>query len=240
MQILVEQLRFLIFLPIKPDLKNGPWKYLTYAVLISALVGVGRYWDAPSEPFPFEEPATLFDRVGLSSVVYIFVLGTFLWLLALPLRPMNWTWLSFIVFMGFCAPPALIYAIPVESFLGEREAWAANIWFVGIVSVWRVGLLYRHLRVVGQLDFLSASAVTFWPLCFIVTVLHLSSRLPAMFAMMGRFVLDDGDESVQTMNALNTFARGAFYVGLALLLVYLIQIVRRNWTSITDAREEKN
>ena len=45
------------------------------------------------------------------------------------------------------APLAWIYAIPVERFLGAYEATQANLWMLGIVSVWRIVLMIRVVSV---------------------------------------------------------------------------------------------
>lgn len=48
------------------------------------------------------------------------------------------------------APLAWLYAIPVERFLPAEEAVAANLWLLGIVSLWRVLLMSRVVQVVWR------------------------------------------------------------------------------------------
>lgn len=48
------------------------------------------------------------------------------------------------------APLAWLYAIPVERFLSAERAVAANLWLLGIVSVWRVLLMARVVGVVWR------------------------------------------------------------------------------------------
>jgi hypothetical protein len=57
---------------------------------------------------------------------------------------------SYRVFLGLfwmTAPLAWLYAIPYERFLGAVEATSANLWTLGLVSVWRVALMSRVVSV---------------------------------------------------------------------------------------------
>ncbi len=54
---------------------------------------------------------------------------------------------TLLTFYWWTAPLAWIYAIPVERFLSPGDATAANLWFLAIVSIWRVLLMTRVLSV---------------------------------------------------------------------------------------------
>lgn len=54
------------------------------------------------------------------------------------------------------APLAVIYAVPVERMLSAVEATQANLWFLGIVSLWRVILFTRIVSVMYATPFASA------------------------------------------------------------------------------------
>src|SRR5687768_5693993 len=58
---------------------------------------------------------------------------------------------KYALFLGLfwmTAPVAWLYGIPFERFMNVRAATVANLWLLGIVSVWRVLLITRVLRVV--------------------------------------------------------------------------------------------
>jgi len=54
---------------------------------------------------------------------------------------------SFLSLYWMTAPLAWLYAIPYEMFLSPAEATAANLWTLGIVSVWRVVIMIRVVSV---------------------------------------------------------------------------------------------
>jgi hypothetical protein len=58
-----------------------------------------------------------------------------------------WRYTSFLGLYWMTAPLAWLYAIPVERFLSPADATSANLWFLGIVSLWRVLLITRVLNV---------------------------------------------------------------------------------------------
>ncbi|MEI9911696.1 MAG: hypothetical protein WDO71_19805 [Bacteroidota bacterium] len=72
------------------------------------LVGIGRYWDDPG--------AKLLQHLGLGSVIYIFCLAAFIWLIILPFKVEKWSYFRVLTFVGLTSFPALLYAIPVERF----------------------------------------------------------------------------------------------------------------------------
>jgi hypothetical protein len=54
---------------------------------------------------------------------------------------------TLLTFFWMTAPLAWLYAVPVERFLEPGAATRANLWFLAIVSVWRVWLITRALSV---------------------------------------------------------------------------------------------
>src|SRR5687768_3351015 len=59
-------------------------RHLVIGLLFTWVVGMGRWWDDPG--------AHLLQHLGLGSVIYVFVVSLFLWLIAAPLRPENWSY----------------------------------------------------------------------------------------------------------------------------------------------------
>ena len=58
-------------------------RFIGFGLACTWLAGVGRYWDNPHAP--------LFQRLGLGSVVYAFVLSVALRLVVRPLKPRRWS-----------------------------------------------------------------------------------------------------------------------------------------------------
>ena len=136
-------LRLIFFRISQTELIGLTWKHLAFGVFCTWLVGMGRYWDNPR--------VGLLQHLGVGSVVYIFILSLFLWLIAWPLRPRNWSYFRVLTFVSLVSPPAVLYAIPVEKFAGIETANWINVWFLAIVAIWRVALLFSFLKRLGEL-----------------------------------------------------------------------------------------
>ena len=149
--------------------------FLAFALGITWLAGIGRYWDHPS--------AQWWQYAGSGSVAYVFVLAGLLWLVGLPLRIFGWKYSGVLLFVCMTSPPALLYAIPVERFLPLYVAQDVNFWFLAVVAAWRVGLLLRFLAVPCGLG-AGALVVTLLPLCVIVLALSAFNLEQATFEIM--------------------------------------------------------
>lgn len=169
------QFRFLAFRPAVPDLRNHLTSFVIYVVIVSWIVGMGRYWDHPK--------AYAWQYAGLGSVAYIFVLSVILYVLIWPLRPKHWTYPAVLVFVGLTSLPGLLYAIPVERFMSLERAQAVNGWFLAIVAVWRVALYVRFLMVSRVPSFGLFSAILL-PLSAIVATLALLNLEHVVFNIM--------------------------------------------------------
>lgn len=90
------------------------------------------------------------------------------------------------------APLAWLYALPVERVLPEADAVAANLWLLGLVSLWRVLLMSRVVQVVWQCHGAAAFHVVG---CFgwaLVSAVLWFTPLP-LFAIMGGIELGPGE-----------------------------------------------
>jgi hypothetical protein len=114
------------------------YRHLLFGLLCTWLVGIGRWWD--------DGGARLLQHAGAGSVIYIFILALLLWLVVLPLKPHGWKYVHVLTFVSLTAPPALLYAIPVERLFTIRTARSLNVWFLAIVATWRVALLFVYLK----------------------------------------------------------------------------------------------
>jgi len=141
------------------------------------VVGMGRYWD--------DERAGVLQHLGLGSVIYIFILAGFIWLIIKPFFVDNWNYFTVLTFVGLTSFPAILYAIPVERFFTIQTANTINVWFLAIVAAWRLGLLYYFLKHFTLLRTGSILTVTLLPICLIITTLTILNLHRVVFDIMG-------------------------------------------------------
>jgi hypothetical protein len=170
-------IRLLTFRATRGELVNFTCRHLAFGLLCTWIVGIGRYWDNPR--------VGLLQHLGIGSVVYVFALSLFLWLIAWPLRPKDWSYFRVLVFVSLVSPPAVLYALPVEKFFSLETANSLNVWFLAIVAIWRVGLLLFFLRRLGGLSWFSIPIATLLPLTLIVVSLTVLNLEKAVFDFMG-------------------------------------------------------
>jgi hypothetical protein len=170
-------IRLLTFRASREELASVTGKHLALGLLCTWLVGMGRYWDNPR--------VNLLQHLGVGSVVYVFVLSLFLWLIVWPLRPKNWSYFRVLVLVTLVSPPAIIYAFPVEKFYPLDTANALNQLFLLIVATWRVALLLFFLRRVARLDRFPATVAAMLPLTLIVVSLTVLNLEKVVFDFMG-------------------------------------------------------
>ena len=166
-QFLVDQYRFLTFRSPGAGIREHPGTYLAFSLCLAWLAGIGRYWDSAT--------ATLGQHLGLGSVGYVFAFAGLLWLVAAPLAPRNCSYRTVLLFVVLTAPPALLYAVPVERFLAPATAHAINVAFLAIVALWRVALLFVFLRRGAGLSGFAILIAGLLPLALIVDGLSLAN-----------------------------------------------------------------
>ena len=208
--------RFLTFQSLEIDTKRDLVFLSIAGVVFAWIAGLGRYWDHPS--------AHLWQYMGLGSVAYIFVLSALIWILALPLRPERWSYLSVLTFVGLTSPLAWLYAIPVERFVPISTAVTANVLFLAIVAVWRVALYIYFLRIVAKLSDAKVFVLTLLPLTGIIFALVVLNLEHAVFEIMagletertGSEVIHDGVYQFVIL-----LGMGSFFAAPILFLLYL-------------------
>lgn len=177
-EVLVTELKFLAFRPVRPDMKRLRWHFLALGLVSSWLAGLGRYWDTPD--------AQWWQYAGLGSVIYTLFMAAFLYALILPMRPGNRSYLGVLTFVGMTAPPAILYAIPVERFTDPYTSSQVNYGFLLVVATWRVALLWLYLRRSAQLPAIPALVALSLPLALILVVLaHMQLMSTVMEGMAG-------------------------------------------------------
>jgi hypothetical protein len=112
---------------------------LPLGLLLVLSAGFAREYDGEdlrSEPWHLLIP--LSASLALSFILYSLIEG-----IARCQRKRNLFWRGYGIFLSLfwmTAPLAWLYAIPVERFLSAADSARANLWLLGIVSVWRVPL----------------------------------------------------------------------------------------------------
>ncbi|WP_290792525.1 hypothetical protein [Flavihumibacter sp. UBA7668] len=131
-------------------------KHFIVGLLGTWIVGIGRYWD--------DKGASLLQHLGLGSVIYIFLLSLFIWLIIKPFLIDQWTYFRVLTFISLTSFPALFYAIPVELYFSMEISNLINVWFLALVAAWRLCMLFYFIRVFTKLDILDITTVTLLPI----------------------------------------------------------------------------
>lgn len=217
--ILIDEWRFLTFRPMGTGVRENFWAYLAFGLAATWVAGLGRYWDNPR--------AELWQTLGLGSLAYVFVLSAVLWAIVWPLKPANWSYRNVLLFVTLTAPPAILYAIPVERFMSLEAARAANVWFLAIVAVWRVALYGRFLSSTARLPMLAATVATLLPLALIVTALTVLNLEHAVFEIMAGIDPDEGTSKDAAYQVVFILSALSFVGAPIVFLIYLVAIYLR-------------
>ncbi len=218
MKILSTTVRLLTFRSGEEELQALNYRHLIFGLICTWLVGVGRWWEDPN--------ASFLQHLGIGSVIYVFVLTFFLWLVLWPLTPPHWSFLNILIFVTLTAPPAILYAIPVRHGLALQTAQTVRLWFLAIVAGWRVALLTFYLRRGTGLDGFRWVLATLFPLLFIVFTLTVLNLEKVIFNIMSGIRESDrtvNDTAYGMLFSLSLFSMVAF---LPLLAAYLVCSVK--------------
>ena len=196
-----------MFRPVRIAVQQDFHRWLVFVLLITWLVGIGRYWDHPS--------AAPWQYLGLGSVAYVFCLSTILFLVVWPLSPLNWSYRGVLVFVGLTSLPAMLYAVPVEKFVNLGAAQQINAAFLGVVAIWRVALLFRYLM---------HSAKLHWFLVLIVSILLLSGIVVALTLLNLEHVVFDIMAGIREQDASPNDRAYLVVLGLALFSIYAFPV----------------
>lgn len=179
----------------------------------SWLAGIGRYWDNPD--------AQILQYAGLGSVIYIFILAAFIWLIVLPYKPLRWKYKTVLTFISLTSFPAFLYAVPVEKFMKIEAAATVNAWFLLIVAAWRVGLLANFLNKFNELKGYVA-ILTSLPLVIIVSSLSFLNLEKVVFNIMGG--IRHTNAAYKAYDILLILTAGAIISVIPFLIGYIIGI----------------
>lgn len=169
-------LRVLTFRAKREELLAMNWRHLSVGLFFTWVAGMGRYWDNPRA-----EPLQI---LGFGSVIYVFALSALLYVIVWGFRPANWRYSNLLTFVTLTSPPAILYAIPVETFMSESAAISANSWFLAIVAAWRMALLVYYLRRVPALNGVDLLAASCSPVVLVIVALTFLNLERAVFDIM--------------------------------------------------------
>ncbi len=216
--------RLLTFRITREELLRLNQKHLLFGVLGTWLVGMGRYWDDPE--------AHLLQRLGFGSVIYIFGLSLFIWLVIKPYFVDRWTYFTVLTFVSLTSFPAAFYAIPVERFCAPAVAATVNAWFLAAVAAWRLALLYYFLKKVTQLRSSYILIGTLLPVCLIIVVLTMLNLERAVFNVMGGIREESSADTAYRvlvfLTAVSSLAAGPLLIGYAVAIYKRWRVTKQN------------
>lgn len=190
--------------------------HLLFGLLCTWLAGIGRWWD--------DAGASLLQHAGAGSVIYILILAALLWLVALPLKPHDWTYRHVLTFVSLTAPPALLYAIPVERLYTVETARSLNVWALAIVATWRVALLLVYLKRHARLNPVAITVSALLPITAIVVTLFFLNLHRVVFAFMsGERIQPNANDSAYAVLFLLSML--SILLFLPLVVCYIVLIV---------------
>ena len=215
LQIIKDAFNLLTFRITREAMLNFSRNHLIFGLVCTWLVGIGRYWDNPR--------VGILQHFGVGSVIYIFALSLFLWLLIYPLKPKDWTYFRVLTFVSLVSPPAVLYSIPVELFTDMPTANTINAWFLLIVSLWRVSLLVFFLRRFAELKWLPTITAAILPLNIIVVGLTVLNLEKVVFNIMGG--MDNSSPNQDAYTILFLISILSIYIFPVALVFYIVCIV---------------
>ncbi len=213
-QIFSDTFRLLTFRLSRDAMLNFGWKHLIFGLILTWLVGIGRYWDNPRVEF--------LQQLGIGSVIYVFLLALLIFIVIIPLARAEWTYFTILTFITLVSPPAIIYAIPVQFYFDLETSNIINAWFLLIVAVWRLALLIFFLRRFALLRYGEVFVAAFLPITLLVFVLTILNLEKAVFNIMGGFESNTPNDEALAVLAAITFL--SFFLFPVLLVAYLFMI----------------
>lgn len=185
--------RVLTFQASAEELRALDRRHLALGLAATWIVGIGRTWDDPTAP--------LLRRTGIGSLAYVVFLALVLWAVAAPLqrsRAHRLRLARVLTFVTLTAPPAALYAIPVERFTSIDAAIRMNLAFLALVAGWRVALLFSFLRRGAGLSPLAMITAALLPLAAIVLALVRLGHADHVMQIMGGLRERHAEEGVAT------------------------------------------
>lgn len=227
MSLVKDVVQLLGFKSSRPQLLRFNNGHLAAGILGTWIVGMGRYWDDPDAEF--------LQHLGAGSVIYIFAMSLFIWLIVKPYFVKEWKYKTVLTFVSLTSFPAILYAIPVERFMSVEVAAQMNVWFLLVVAAWRLGLLFFFLKVFTKLPWGYIITAALLPICVIVITLSILNLEHVVFNIMGG--IRTPDANAKAYDVLLMISVTSIILFVPLLLGYLIAI-RNRWLEHKKSQRE--
>lgn len=213
-------IRLLTFRLTREEMLQFNGRHFIAGLIGTWIVGIGRNWD--------HEKASFMQHLGVGSVIYIFMLAGFIWMIVKPFFVEYWTYFRILTFVGLTSFPAILYAIPVEKWFSLPVADSINVWFLAVVAIWRLCLLYFFLARFTRLSSVNIVVITLMPICLIISTLTALNLDHVVYNIMTGINHPSANDSSYFILLILT-GLSAILVG-PLLLVYIAEIYFQ-WTS---------
>jgi hypothetical protein len=201
-------------------------KHLAAGLVGTWLAGIGRYWDDPG--------AKLLQKLGLGSVIYIFLLAVLIWAVVKPFRIKEWSYFRVLTFISLTSFPAILYAIPVERYYSIGTANTVNVWFLAVVASWRLALLFFFFKRMTPLRVGEILTITLLPICVIISTLTVLNLHRVVFNIMGGIRNPSPHDGAYAILIMLTVV--SLILVLPLLALYLISIYQHKRVDKNDEK----
>jgi hypothetical protein len=212
--------RFLTFRSKEEDLYGTRWSLLILAVLGTWIAGIGRWVTDPD--------ASLIQRTGIGSVAYILLLSMALYVVLWFVSTKKTRFFDVLAMVGMTAPPALVYAIPVERWFVAEVSAGLHGAALAFVSIYRVSLLIFFVVRCQRYNVPGAMFGILFLLSSIIVYLFTSGKTGITFTGMGGIERADAAIAQDVANAINSVACVGLLVAPLAGLCYLT-FVFQNW-----------
>lgn len=206
-------IRVITFRASHEELRNLDGRHLIFGLLLTWIVGMGRWWEDPG--------ASLLQQFGVGSLIYVFVLSGFLYLVIWPVssndRP---SYLNLLTFVSLTSSPGLLYAVPVRTLFDIETGQTIRLWFLAIVAGWRLALLAFYLVRRVRLSYTVSAVTTLFPLTVIVVSLTFLNLERVVFDLMGGVRADQVTVNDAAYSVLFGLSALSVYAFLPLLAAY--------------------
>ena len=204
--------RILTFRASGDELQTLNVRHLILGLACTWLVGIGRWWEDPR--------AGLLQHLGVGSVVYVFVLASFLWVVTWPLNPPHLSYSNLLTFICLTSLPGILYALPVRHGLSLDTAQTIRLAMLAVVATWRVALLAFYLRRGTGLSEGKTILGTVFPLAVIVFTLTVLNLDRVVFNIMGAISPAERSVNDTAYGVLVLMTLLSVYAFLPLLIIY--------------------
>jgi len=156
-------IRVLTFRITRVEFQAFDHRHLAGGLVSTWIVGMGRYWNAAD--------ATLAQRMGVGSLLFVVTFSGLVWLALGPLNPGDWSYGRLLTLLALVSPPAILYAIPVEQLARSSTAVPIRIGMLTLVAVWRLSLLVYYVMKLSTLRRPTAVIGSFIPIAASIAAL---------------------------------------------------------------------